>query len=106
MDLQKYRTHGVARQPTRLLWGEKGVRMMPRHLLLQLWIAGILLGAVITLILWDLRETGWSRLRGNIVLPLLVVVSLVLAFNAVYWAPRPGDQPHDEKGDDDSLNFR
>ena len=111
MNLQKYRTHGVPRQRPGLFWGaegEKGVRMMPRPLLFQLWIAGILLGGVISLILWDLDlvEGPRARLLENIVLPLLVVVSLLMAFNAVHWAPRPGDQPDGEKDDDDALSFR
>ena len=78
---------------------------MSRLRLLLLWIAGILLGGVIVLILWDLGENRGSRLAWNIVPPLLIVVSLVLAFNAVYWAPRPGDEP-DGEGDDDSWSFR
>ena len=109
MNLQKYRRHGVPRQPAGLFFGadgEKGVRVMSRHLLLQLWVAGILLGGAITLILWDLNETRGSRLLGSIALGLLVLASLLLAFNAVRWAPRPGDQPDGEKDDDDSLSFR
>ncbi len=77
--LQKYRRHPG------LFWGaerEKGVRVMSRDLLLQLWIAGIVLGATIMLILSELRETGgWSRLTGA--MWLLVLVTLLLAFNAV-----------------------
>ncbi len=99
--LQKYRRHPG------LFWGaerEKGVRVMSRYLLLQLWIAGILLGAAITLILLDMRETGgWSRLTGA--MWLLVLVTLLLAFNAVHSAPRPGDQPDCEEADDESLSF-
>ncbi len=102
--LQKYRRHPG------LFWGaerEKGVRVMSRYLLLQLWIAGIVLGATIMLILSELRETGgWSRLTGTIVPALLVLVALLLAFNAVHSAPRPGDQPDCEEADDESLSFR
>ena len=107
--LQKYRRHGVPQQRPGLFWGaerEKGARVMSRHLLLQLWIAGIVLGVVIALILWDLSETGGSPLLRNIVLLLLVLASLLLAFNAVHWAPRPGDQPDRLEKDDDSLSFR
>lgn len=99
--LQKYRRHPG------LFWSaerEKGVRVMSRDLLLQLWIAGIVLGATIMLILSELRETGgWSRLTGA--MSLLVLVTLLLAFNAVHSAPRPGDQPDCEEADDESLSF-
>ncbi len=109
MNLQKYRTHHGWRQPNGFPWGAegaKGWRVMSRHHALQLWLAGIVLGSAITLTLWDLTETGGSRLSGNIVPPFLVLVSLLLAFNAVYWAPRPGDKPDGEKDDNDSLSFR
>jgi len=87
MNLQKYRTHGVGRhgpgflQAPGLSWGaagQKGSRAMSYHQLLQLWIAGVVEGVMIALILWDLSRPGgplprpgggrvrcaWTRLPG------------------------------------------
>ncbi len=105
MNLQKYRKHGVERQLPRLLWGPRddgrSWRVRSHGQLFQRWIAGILLGGVIGLVLWDLVETRGSRLSA--VQPLLVLVSLTLAFNAFYWAPRPGEKP-DSAEDEDVLD--
>ncbi len=109
MNLQKYRTHPIGPLPHELPWGatgERGCRVMSRHRLFQLWVAGVILGGVIVLALLDPLRPGGSWFWWNPVAPGLVGVSLMLAFNAVYLAPRPSREQGAAKEDDDSLSFR
>lgn len=76
---REHRKYGVTRP-----W-----RVMSRHHVFQLWIAGFLLGATTTVFV-----LGGPDVRGWPFVPSLMAASaLLMAVNAVYFAPRAGDNP-------------